>query len=66
VNAVPLGPQWVNPALWDDPEMRAVLAARDIRTVYLLLQRAGFSQQRIAALTGQSQRRSRQSSTGER
>jgi transcriptional regulator with XRE-family HTH domain len=35
--------------------MRAALGARDITRVFRLLQKVGFSQQRIAALTGQSQ-----------
>jgi transcriptional regulator with XRE-family HTH domain len=35
--------------------MRLALVARDVTTVYRLLQKRGFSQQRIAAMTGQSQ-----------
>ncbi len=42
-------------ALWEHPEMRAVLAARDMTRLYRLLQKYGYSQQRIAAMTGQSQ-----------
>jgi transcriptional regulator with XRE-family HTH domain len=45
----------VDPEEWDRPEMRAVLAERNITRVYRLLQKIGFSQQHIAALTGQSQ-----------
>src|SRR5215468_3793591 len=45
----------VDPEVWERPAMRAALANRDITTVYRLLQKAGFSQQRIAALSGQSQ-----------
>jgi transcriptional regulator with XRE-family HTH domain len=45
----------VDPAMWQRPDMRAALAARDIATVFRLLQRVGVSQRRIAALTGQSQ-----------
>jgi tetratricopeptide (TPR) repeat protein len=45
----------VDPEVWDWPEMRAALAERDITRVYRLLQKFGFSQQRIAALAGQSQ-----------
>jgi transcriptional regulator with XRE-family HTH domain len=45
----------VDPEEWERPEMRAALAERDITLVYRLLQKIGFSQQRIAALTGQSQ-----------
>jgi transcriptional regulator with XRE-family HTH domain len=41
--------------MWDAPEMRAALAQRDFRLVYRLLQRVGYTQQRIAAMTGQSQ-----------
>lgn len=40
---------------WQQPEMRAALAARDISTVYRLLRRVGVSQRQIAAMTGQSQ-----------
>ena len=42
-------------ALLERPELRAATADRDILTMYRLLQRYGFSQRRIAALTGQSQ-----------
>lgn len=35
--------------------MKVALGARDVTRVYRLLQKVGFSQQRIAALTGQSQ-----------
>src|SRR5262249_61890849 len=45
----------VDPEEWERPAMRAALADRDITTVYRLLQKAGFSQQKIAALSGQSQ-----------
>jgi hypothetical protein len=55
VNVLPNGPQRVDPERFEEPEMRAALAVRDITTVYRLLQKIGFSQQRIAALTGQSQ-----------
>ncbi|MBI1758451.1 MAG: helix-turn-helix transcriptional regulator [Actinobacteria bacterium] len=55
MNAIGFQREHVEPAEWDRPEMRAALAARDITKVYRLLQRIGFSQQRIAALTGQSQ-----------
>jgi transcriptional regulator with XRE-family HTH domain len=40
---------------WQQREMRAALAARNISTVYRLLRRVGVSQRQIAALTGQSQ-----------
>src|SRR5262250_2561081 len=55
VNAVSYERDSVDPEEWDRPEMRTALAARDITRIYRLLQKAGFSQQRIAALTGQSQ-----------
>lgn len=44
-----------DPAVWEEPAMRAALAVHDIGEVYRALQRLGFSQQHIAALTGQSQ-----------
>lgn len=40
---------------WEDPEMRAALAAREVSSVYRLLRRTGVSQRQIAAMTGQSQ-----------
>ena len=40
---------------WNEPEMKRVLADRDISSVYRLLRRVGVSQRHIAALTGQSQ-----------
>jgi transcriptional regulator with XRE-family HTH domain len=43
------------PEIWESPEMREAVAARDVTKVFRLLQRVGMSQQRIAALTGQSQ-----------
>jgi len=43
------------PEVWERPEMRAVLAVRDFGRVFRLLQRIGYSQKRIGALTGQSQ-----------
>jgi transcriptional regulator with XRE-family HTH domain len=41
--------------MWMRGEMQDAVGRRDIKAVYKLLQRFGFSQQRIAALTGQSQ-----------
>jgi transcriptional regulator with XRE-family HTH domain len=55
VNAVGYRYDPVDPEEWDRPEMRAALAERDVTQIYRLLQQIGFSQQRIAALTGQSQ-----------
>ena len=45
----------IDPAVWEQPDMRAVLAARDIGALYRALTEAGLSQYRIARLTGQSQ-----------
>lgn len=47
--------QVVNSAVWERPDMRHALAARDVAEIYRLLQRIGVSQRKIAALTGQSQ-----------
>jgi hypothetical protein len=44
-----------DPQMWERTEMRAALGARDITRVYRLLQNLGYSQQRIASMTGQSQ-----------
>jgi transcriptional regulator with XRE-family HTH domain len=48
-------PEKPDPATWERPEMEAALSDRDMTRVFRLLQRIGYSQQRIAALTGQSQ-----------
>lgn len=45
----------VDPALWNNPAMRAPLARRDIPTVYRLVNRSGVSQRDIGRLVGQSQ-----------
>ena len=45
----------IESSLWNRSDMRTALATRDIAVVFRLLQRAGVSQRRIAALTGQSQ-----------
>jgi transcriptional regulator with XRE-family HTH domain len=42
------------PDIWQQQDMRRALAARDLGTVFRLLQRHGISQRRIAALTGMS------------
>ena len=47
--------QEIDPAVWERPQMRQALAARDMAAVYGLLQRIGISQRHIAALTAQSQ-----------
>ena len=51
------GEVWLrpDPKIWTRPAMRQALAGMDIGAVYRILQAQGFSQQRIAALTGQSQ-----------
>lgn len=40
---------------WEQPEMRAALASREVSAVYRLLRKHGVSQRQIAAMTGQSQ-----------
>jgi transcriptional regulator with XRE-family HTH domain len=45
----------IDPGFFDDEMVRAALAARDVGTVYRLLQRIGVTQRRIAGLTAQSQ-----------
>ena len=44
----------IDPAVWEQPDMRAALAVRDIGAVYRALRDVGISQRQIAALTGQS------------
>lgn len=50
----PLRPTAGLPDVWEQPEMRAALALRDIDTVYHLLLRHGVPRHYLAALTGQS------------
>jgi Helix-turn-helix domain len=45
----------IDPGVWEQPDMRRVLAAHDISAVYRALRDLGISQRQIAALTGQSQ-----------
>jgi hypothetical protein len=45
----------IDPAFFDDDDVCAALAVRDVGKVYRLLQRVGVNQRRIAALTAQSQ-----------
>ncbi|SEP53849.1 helix-turn-helix transcriptional regulator [Amycolatopsis saalfeldensis] len=40
---------------WEQADMRAALAAREVSSVYRLLRKHGVSQRQIAAMTGQSQ-----------
>jgi transcriptional regulator with XRE-family HTH domain len=49
----PLRPRRGLPDVWDQHEMRAALALRDIPTVYRLLTNHGVPRDRIATLTGQ-------------
>jgi transcriptional regulator with XRE-family HTH domain len=44
-----------HPRIWYEPVVLQAVLARDFTRVHQLLQKRGFSQQRIAALTGQSQ-----------
>jgi hypothetical protein len=44
-----------DPALWDRPDIRALLAVGDFTRVYQMLNGRGWSQQRIGILTGQQQ-----------
>ena len=56
MNALEQGlPEKPDPATWDWPEMQMAVVARDFTKVFRLLQRIGYPQQRIGALTGQSQ-----------
>jgi hypothetical protein len=55
VNTVPCLPAVPDPAWWWRPEVRPILAERDITGLYRWLQKMGWSQQQIASLTGQSQ-----------
>jgi transcriptional regulator with XRE-family HTH domain len=55
MNTADWRPEPPDPAEWHRPELRSVLLSRDVRAIYRYLQRIGFSQQRIAALAGQSQ-----------
>ncbi|MEU3272123.1 helix-turn-helix transcriptional regulator [Saccharomonospora sp. NPDC006951] len=45
----------INPEVWETPEMREALKARNISEVYRQLRKHGVSQRQIAAMTGQSQ-----------
>jgi hypothetical protein len=55
MNVTHASEQAISFTIWERPAMRRALAERDVATVYLMLQRIGVSQRRIAALTGQSQ-----------
>ncbi len=48
-------PRHVDPSWWTRHELRAALTERDISAVYRFLHQRGFSQTRIAGLTGQNQ-----------
>ncbi|MGH8572320.1 MAG: transcriptional regulator, partial [Gammaproteobacteria bacterium] len=45
----------VDPSWWTRPDLQGALANRDIRAIFHYLRGRGFSQSRIAALTGQNQ-----------
>jgi transcriptional regulator with XRE-family HTH domain len=45
----------IDPAWWEQSDMRRVLAARDIGAVYRALRDLGITQRQIAQCTGQSQ-----------
>ncbi|MGH3932565.1 MAG: hypothetical protein ACRDTF_21620 [Pseudonocardiaceae bacterium] len=45
----------IDPDVWDEPEMHIALAGRDIGALYRHLCGRGFSQYKIARMTGQSQ-----------
>lgn len=49
------GRRQIDPEWFEAPEMRRILAARDIGALYRALTGFGISQRRIASLTGQSQ-----------
>jgi len=45
----------IDPAVWEQPEMRRALAARDVGAVYRGLRDVGITQRTIAELTGMAQ-----------
>jgi transcriptional regulator with XRE-family HTH domain len=55
MNTIPSSPPVPDPEWWMLPEVLPILAVRDISGLYRWLQKWGWSQQRIASLTGQSQ-----------
>ena len=56
MNTGPKPPPVVDPTWWTLPEVRSILAGRDITGLFKWLQkRQGWSQQQIGSLTGQSQ-----------
>jgi transcriptional regulator with XRE-family HTH domain len=55
MNALDTPSRRPNPRIWRRPELREILARRDIGALFRYLRRIGFSQQRIGAMTGQSQ-----------
>ncbi|GAA1260514.1 helix-turn-helix transcriptional regulator [Sphaerisporangium rubeum] len=55
MNVTHVNEQAISFTIWERPAMRRALAERDMAAVYLMLQRNGVSQRRLAALTGQSQ-----------
>jgi len=55
VNVADSPGMWVDPLWWRRPDLQDALATRDIAAIYRFLRAHGFSQNRIAALTGQNQ-----------
>jgi transcriptional regulator with XRE-family HTH domain len=56
MNSIPTAMAVPDPEWWSQPDVLPILAGRDITALYNWLQKKhGLSQQRIAALTGQSQ-----------
>ncbi|MGH4015430.1 MAG: helix-turn-helix domain-containing protein [Pseudonocardiaceae bacterium] len=50
-------PEEIDPAMWDEPQMRPVFTTHDIGALFRALNQAGLSQYRIAKLIGRSQSR---------
>jgi transcriptional regulator with XRE-family HTH domain len=55
VNTVPPSQPYLDPAWWDNAELRPQLARQDVQALYRWLQRHGWSQAQIAAAAGQTQ-----------
>ena len=55
MNTIECFPAVPDPAWWWLPEVRPILAVRDITGLYRWLQKMGWSQQQIGSVTGQSQ-----------
>jgi hypothetical protein len=55
VNTVECFPAEPDPTWWWRPEVRPILAVRNITGLYRWLQKMGWSQQQIGSMTDQSQ-----------